>query len=214
MWFLSARKARRTQTAHGSRGTLRPRFEALEDRCLLSAGALDPTFGSGGLAIGPLLGIIGSNAIAVVVQTDGKIVAGGENGNGGTPNFALERFNADGTLDSSFGTGGVVQTVIGAQQSLIEGVALQSDGKIVAVGYALHSISPAVQELAVARYNRNGSLDTTFGSGGIDEIWTTNNGFTAGTAVAIQGDGKIDVAGAVFGVARLNANGSRPKIAP
>ena len=214
MWFSFARKNRRNQPSRSRPNTFRPRLEALEDRCLLSAGALDPTFGNGGLVSGPLIGpiVLGgvsffdSGAFAVVVQTDGKIVAGGGSSNTsrGT-NWALERFNANGTLDSSFGTGGVVQTVIGAGQSTTLALALQSDGKIVAVGSAWHSST--VGELAVARYNSNGSLDTTFGSRGIVQIWTSNANYFA-NAVAIQADGKIDVAGGGFGLARFNANGS------
>jgi len=140
------------------------------------------------------------------VQTDGKIVAGGETDNTSRGVIsALERYNANGTLDSSFGSGGVVQTAVGAGASYIVSVALQSDGKILAVGSASHSST--VSELAVARYNSNGSLDTTFGSGGIVQIWTSTGSYGA-DAVAIQGDGKIDVAGGGFGLAQLNAYGS------
>ena len=129
------------------------------DRCLMSAGALDPSFGNGGLVSGPNVGQPpNTGAFAVVVQTDGKIVAGG--GGGNQPGRqVLERFNANGTLDRTFGSGGVVQTAVGAGNSNILALALQSDGKIVAVGYALHSGSAQVEpvgELAVVRYNSHG----------------------------------------------------------
>jgi uncharacterized delta-60 repeat protein len=212
----------------------------MEDRCLLSAGALDPTFGSGGL----VSGINVSNATqayanAVVVQTDGKTVSGGLITVNGTPSpfstttrFALERYNTDGTPDSAFGTNGVVQTVVGVGQSFIQGLALQSDGKIVAVGYAQVATSPVVDTaFAVARYNPNGTLDTTFGSGGIvltNVVPVTRHSNSLGypgveraTSVAIQGDGKIDVGGwscpgsgadsSEFTLVRYNANGTLDK---
>ena len=225
MWFLSARKARRSPAPRSQRGTFRPRLEALEDRCLLSAGALDPTFGSGGLLTGPSFT---AGAEAVVVQPDGKIVTGGAGTVAGkhlsSPAFALARYNANGTLDSSFGNNGIVTTLAGSAVGAIEvisGLALQSDGKIVAVGMAWVNQTknaPAYVAFTVARYNPNGSLDTTFGNGsGIVLTNVSNTTFQYTTAVVIQADGKIDVAGyssigswgsADFTLIRYNANGT------
>jgi uncharacterized delta-60 repeat protein len=231
MWFLSARKTRRTPTARSPRETFRPRLEGLEDRCLMSAGALDPTFGSGGLVTGPSLGL-GTSASSVLVQpADGKTVVAGycQTGvGGGNVVFALERYNANGTLDTSFGTNGIVETAVGSGGSWITGLALQSDGKIVAVGSAaLLSRRQNVPAFAVARYTPGGVLDSTFGSGGIvlTNVGTqlaSVPGLTYGPgphAVAIDGSGKIDVAGVAatagvgdqFAVVRYNANGTLDK---
>src|SRR5437879_2703557 len=131
MWFLSANKTRRTPRSSSARQMFRPRLEALEDRCLLSTGALDPTFGNGGTVIGPLNG-----RVRVVVQpADGKIVVGGYVTTGNFPgnssnNFALARYNPDGSLDNNFGHNGVVSTAVGKGDSPILGLALQSDGAI------------------------------------------------------------------------------------
>src|SRR5215831_15419850 len=100
MWFLSARKNPRISSSHIRHTTFRPRLEAMEDRCLMSAGALDTSFGSGGLVSGPIPAISASNSDhpCVVVQPDGKIVAGSYViANNGYKNFALARYNANGS---------------------------------------------------------------------------------------------------------------------
>jgi uncharacterized delta-60 repeat protein len=195
----------------------------LEARALLSgAGSLDPTFGTGGLvttAIGPH----NASAEAVVVQSDGKIVAGGVGWDaGGNEDFTLARYNPNGSLDTTFGKNGVVQTVINKTgRAYITGLALQSDGKIVAVGPAFVKITSLFGDsaFAVACYNTDGSLDTTFGGGkNPTGIVLTNLGPSQDTpgAVAIQGDGKIVVAGTgqpsgggqEFAVVRYNTNGT------
>src|SRR4051812_43426309 len=88
------------------------RLDRLEDRCTPTAGALDPTFGAGGVAT-TALSPGWDRAYAVAVQPDGKILVGGEyNGNGsiGAGDFAVARYLPDGTLDTTFGTGGRVTT--------------------------------------------------------------------------------------------------------
>ncbi|MBI5467012.1 MAG: hypothetical protein HY975_02240 [Candidatus Kerfeldbacteria bacterium] len=138
-------------------------------------------------------------AYAMTMQSDGKSVVAGKSGN----NFALARYNADGTLDTTFDTDGKVATPIGTAYA----VAVQSDGKIVAVGVSSGST------FTVARYNANGSLDTSFDTDGIATTLIGSYGFAR--AVAIQSDGKIVVAGQTFNgsdydfaVARYNTNGS------
>jgi uncharacterized delta-60 repeat protein len=220
MRFLSPPKARRNPPVSSGRNPCRPRLEALEGRCLLSAGALDPTFGSGGLVTGPFsTGYYDYSA--VVVQPDGKIVAGGSVANAAGPNeFALVRYNANGSLDTTFGTNGVVETAINSF-GLIFGLALDGSGNIVAAGTAAPIFQKkgtnSSQDFAVARYLPNGVLDATFGSGGI--VLTNMSADTAraglpstGFAVAIQGS-QIYVAGAAdnrsdFALARYNANGT------
>jgi uncharacterized delta-60 repeat protein len=223
MRFLRARKSRGAPPERSRRGRYRARLEVLEDRALLSGpGALDLTFGSGGLvttAIGP------NNAFseAVVVQSDGKIVAGGGGWDAsGNEDFTLARYNPNGSLDTTFGKNGVVQTVINKTgRDYITGLALQSDGKIVAVGHAVVKMMSLISDsaFAVVRYNTNGNLDTTFGGGKSPTgIVLTNLGPSqdAPSAVAIQDDGKIVVAGTgqpsggnqEFAVVRYNTNGT------
>jgi uncharacterized delta-60 repeat protein len=168
-------------------------------------GDLDTSFGIGGKVVidfGP-----GSNsAAAVVLQLDGKIVAAGTGGSG---HFALARYNTDGSLDASFGGGGKVTTVVGGIFESANAVALQPDGKIVAAGGS--SPDGFCCQVALARYNPDGSLDPSFDGDG--KLTTFVGGATTANAVAVQGDGKILVAGSfVFGnafvVARFNGDGS------
>src|SRR6476469_179427 len=98
-----------------------------------------------------------------------------------------------GQLDPSFGTGGKVTTSF-LNQDRASAVAIQPDGRIVVVGRAANANNPLTADFAVARYNANGALDSSFGAGG--KVTTDFLGFDDGaTAVAIQADGKIVVAG-------------------
>ncbi|MBV9280983.1 MAG: hypothetical protein JOZ41_12955 [Chloroflexi bacterium] len=140
----------------------------------LPNGSLDSTFGHGGVALAGLNSVEDVGGLAL--QPDGKIVvagstqmpvAGGEN-----TDFAIARFNANGTLDTSFGTGGTVTTeffnppLAGAFEAA-DAVVVQPDGKILVGGSARQGqIRLAPTETAIARYNPNGSLDASFGSGG------------------------------------------------
>jgi len=129
-------------------------------------GSLDPAFGVGGVMITDFGG--GSDhAGAVVVQADGKIVAGGyanadATGSTSTTDFALARYRSDGVLDPTFGNGGLVTTNIDDGQAGAESLVLQPDGKLVLGGTGLEGI-------ALARYGSDGSLDPTFGTAGIAE---------------------------------------------
>src|SRR5215813_12536747 len=98
-----------------------------------TAGTLDPTFGTGGRVTTFFGGdgLNGDDAHAAVVQKDGKLVVGGSTTNlDDTTDFGLVRYNSNGTLDSTFGTGGKVKTTF-ADFDYVGAVALQSDGKIV-----------------------------------------------------------------------------------
>jgi uncharacterized delta-60 repeat protein/uncharacterized repeat protein (TIGR02543 family) len=141
-------------------------------------GALDPSFGSGGMSGAPLF-----QANALALQPDGKIVAAG----GSSNILVLHRVDSDGSVDPTFGSGGVVDT--GGAEAFA--VAIQGDGKIVAAGTSRTSTSV----IKVARYNDDGSPDSTFGSSGIATTLPANTADAAGEAVALQPDGKIDVAG-------------------
>src|SRR6185295_1555065 len=134
--------------------------------------------------------------------------------------FALARYNANGSLDASFSGDGRQTTDFG-QFEEVSGVALQSDGKIVAVGRTggcQCSTSPMPDDFALARYNANGSLDTSFSGDGKQTTTFRPHGLDDSdvpTAVALQGDGKIVVAGYSFNgtdydfaLARYNPNGT------
>jgi uncharacterized delta-60 repeat protein len=146
-----------------------------------SSGNLDPTFGNGGVATGAVSGYAG----AVLVQPDGKIVAGGAYySSHQQAGWALERLNSDGSLDTTFGTGGVVDGPFTIAR--IHGLALQANGKLVAAGTGGSGFD-------LARYNSDGSPDTTFGTNG--QVITTINGGSASLALTLQADGKIIAAG-------------------
>ena len=130
-------------------------------------------------------------AFAVALQADGKIVAEGMTGN----DFALARYNTNGTLDTTFGTSGKVITDFAGSNDIGLGVAVRSDGKIVAVGRTFASGRTA---FAAARYNGNGTLDTTFGTGGRATTSFVGSLGDQAFAVAIQPDGKAVVAGSAI----------------
>ncbi|GBE00189.1 calx-beta domain protein [bacterium BMS3Abin07] len=158
--------------------------------CYKTDGSLDTSFGSGGIATTA----IGTGALAsdVAIQSDGKIVATGYSNNGTNNDFATVRYKTDGSLDTSFGSGGIATTAIGTGDSKANAVAIQSDGKIVVAGDS--AVSGTTFGFTLVRYKTDGSLDTSFGSGGIA---TTAIGTGAlASDVAIQSDGKIVAAGA------------------
>jgi uncharacterized delta-60 repeat protein len=170
-------------------------------------GSLDPAFGSGGVVTTAASGF-GSEAKALVLQPDGKIVIGGDSSNGFQTQFTLVRYDANGSLDATFGTGGVVTTQVGAASSSIDGLALQPDGKIVAGGDAVKN-SLAVPGLA--RYNADGSLDSTFGSGGIVTTPVVAGQSVSGGPLALQPDGKIvavATSGSFWLLTRYQSDGS------
>lgn len=174
-----------------------------------SDGSLDTGFGSGGKVT---TGFSNSNNVgnAIAMQKDGKIVVAGYSAAAAPAyDFALARYNSDGSLDTGFGTGGKVTTDFGGGEDTGYSVAVQANGKIVVVGYS-DSSYPAV-DFGLARYNSDGSLDTGFGTGG--KVTTDFGGVDFGYSVALQTDGKIVVAGKAgepntFALARYNNNGS------
>ncbi len=172
-------------------------------------GSLDPTFSTDGKVTTDFAGGF-DEAFAVALQPDGKIVAAGGAVVGSSPfDFALTRYNPDGSLDPTFGTDGKATTDFGGTDEALA-MALQPDGKIVAAGQAFTGSSPDFAvDFAVARYNPDGSLDSTFGTGG--KVTTDFAGFDAARAVALQPNGKIVAAGGSsfdFAVARYKKHGS------
>ena len=164
-------------------------------------GSLDTTFHGSGTVLLDVSGQgFNNSASAVVVQQDGKIIVGGINDStGSSPQvFALVRFNTDGTQDATFGANGIVTSDLqpGAtnDNNYLKALALQTDGKIVALGIASNYNG---RSFAVVRYNTDGSLDTTFGSGGKVFTAASNQSYPndAGFAVAVQADGKLVLCG-------------------
>jgi uncharacterized delta-60 repeat protein len=153
-------------------------------------GSLDTSF-SGDGKLTTAIGDANEAAWCVALQSDGKIVAAGYSYNGSNEDFALVRYHIDGSLDTSFGTGGKVTTQIGLSSEQIRSIAIQSDGKIVAAGWASDGIS---NDFAVARYNADGTLDTSFSSDGkiITALVAAND---TAYSVAIQANGKIVLVG-------------------
>ncbi len=174
-------------------------------------GELDPTFGSGGKVLTPV-GTGNDYANALVLQPDGKLVAAGWGDDGGTGVFALARYLPNGSLDTSFGSGGKVVTPVGTGSSGANALVLQPDGKLVAAGWSVSGDN----DFALVRYNPDGSLDTTFGSGG-KVITPVGTGNDYANALVLQPDGKLVAAGHSwnsstrrfnFGLVRYNPDGS------
>jgi uncharacterized delta-60 repeat protein len=167
------------------------------------AGNLDPTFGVAGVFTDGAgeFNNTGTFGTAVALQSDGKIVAGGQIGF----STGVIRLNSNGTLDSTFGTGGTVTSILGGNDGNCQviGLAIQSDGKIVVgISNLQQGFGPM---FIVARLNVNGSLDATFGSGGVVETQIGEFG-AAASALALQPDGKILLAGQAA-MARYDADG-------
>lgn len=138
-------------------------------------------------------------ANAVLIQPDKKIVSVGTTNLQFSPQyFALSRHNPDGTIDTAFGTNGRVTLDLdpSAPNEGAYAAALQPDGKIVAAGYA-NFTNPTIGNFAIARYNTDGTLDQTFGSGGW-VLTSLNHRITEIRGVAIAPDGKIVAAGFYF----------------
>ena len=150
-------------------------------------GSLDTVFGIGGKVTTD----IGNDdeGSSVAVQSDGKIILAGSTwsweANAGEGDFALVRYTSNGLLDASFGAGGKVITDFGGDDSSY-GMAIQSDGKILLMGRSNGDV-------ALARYNTNGTLDTTFSGDG--KVTTDFGGGDFGMGMTVQGDGKILVSG-------------------
>ncbi len=172
-------------------------------------GSLDTSFNGTGKVVTDIGVGTSDFGESVTVQPDGKIVVAGYSYSGGGYDFAVVRYNANGSLDTSFnGTGKLVTDIGVGPSDFGESVTVQLDGKIVLAG---QSYSGSSYDFAVARYNANGSLDTSFN--GTGKLMTDIGGTTdeRGESVTVQPDGKIVVAGTsqgIFAVVRYNANGS------
>ncbi len=160
---------------------------------LHSNGAIDTTFGVNGRALVGFPGSVDDRAHALAIQSDGKIVVAGTTSPVGTQNFAVARLNGNGSLDTTFGSGGLVSADFGDAESAAA-VALQSDGRIIVGGQRSDGIS---LDFALARFNTDGSLDTSFdGDGRVTTTFVdTPDSVDLVTSVGVQADGRIVAAG-------------------
>lgn len=185
----------------------------------LNTGFFSPTFGSVG-QVSIDFGPGGSDAAnAVALQNDGKIVVDGvstaamDTDGNIFQRFAVARLDSNGTPDSTFSDDGKLVTYVTSTNSVAYAVAVQTDGKIVAAGKAQTGAHDFEVSVALVRYNTDGSLDTTFGTGGI-VVTNFDSVFQQAYAMVIQPDNKILIAGNVGGastgflVARYNTNGT------
>jgi uncharacterized delta-60 repeat protein len=177
-------------------------------------GKFDTSFGDHGNVV-THVGPDQSIPRAILTQKDGRIIAVGS-----SPvdrwEFTLARYLPNGALDPSFGSKGIAQTAVGPFDALATAAALQPDGKIIVAGASSAVGGFSQFQFTVVRYRSDGTLDPTFGVGGI-VVTPLFQSDDEATAVAIQPDGKIVVAGGVagpadmfarrFGLARYTADG-------
>ncbi len=174
---------------------------------------LNPNFGVGGVVIQstPLL-----TTNAVEEQSDGKTVTAGQvNGSNGTLDFGVTRFNADGSLDTTFGqttTAGVTTPGTATVTTDFNGgndepisISIQPDGKILVLGTTYSATDPNNSSFAVARYNTDGSLDATFGNGG---FVVTSFAAAGGTSSDVAESMTLLASGLIAVCGRSNANGT------
>ena len=196
-----------------------------DSKCYLALpGCLDSTFGGLGLGfVSTDIAQSNDSIQAMVVQPDGKIIlAGSVFRPGTTTDYGVVRYNLDGSLDTSFGDPdpfnptqrlGYAVTSVTTNSDYVKSLALQSDGKIVIVG---ESTPP--NSSSVVRYNSDGTLDGSFGNGGIDLVNFGRRQAISARDVVLQADGKIVIGGSAvasngaatggFGLVRLLANGA------
>ena len=173
-----------------------------------SDGRVNTSFGVNGV-VATDFGSGNDTANAIVVRSDGKMIVVGSASNGTDLDFAVARYNSNGSLDTSFSGDGKVMTDFGSGDDVATAVALQPDGKIVVAGYAAGASN---SDFAFARYKKDGTLDTSFSGDGMQTVDFGDNDFAYG--VALQSNGKIVAAGAAYNgsdydtaLVRLKANG-------
>ena len=169
----------------------------------------DASFGTNG-TVTTAIGSGNERAAAIVRQPDGKAVVAGFTDRDGTEDFALVRYLENGSLDLTFGSGGVVVTPFGSGHDRATSLALQPDGRIVV---AVWTRGAAGADVAMARYRADGTLDPSFGTGG-KAVFALASGEETAADVLVRADGVILVAATVgtgaaadFALARISPNG-------
>jgi uncharacterized delta-60 repeat protein len=161
-------------------------------------GTMDASFGASGVVNVVFKNGAFDTAMDTAVQTDGKIVVAGTASTPkvGSDDFAVTRYNSDGTVDGTFGANGLVVTDFFGSTDQASRLKIQADGKILVSGTAFDPVTPStgVSLFALARYSTNGALDTTFNTDG--KFADAPAGpIASGNAFAIQSDGRIVIAG-------------------
>lgn len=174
-------------------------------------GSLDNSFDLDGIVTTDVTGEL-DTAYAVLVQPDGKILVGGSTGLDPSSFYVLIRYNSDGTLDGTFGTGGIMSTLPGGQFTGIRSLALQPDGRILAAASARLS---GQNDFAVVRFNPNGSIDSSFGVNGRFSLSMGGNSADFATAMVLLPSGKMIAVGNTTAAANpdialvgINSNGT------
>jgi uncharacterized delta-60 repeat protein len=175
-------------------------------------GRRDATFGANGLAIADFAGS-DDTALAVIQQPDGKLVlAGTTYSSDGAGDIALARFNANGTLDTAFGGDGRITLDLGGDDEYASGLIQQLGGKLVIAGA---TNAAGFERLVLARFNVDGTLDTSFGVAGRTVVDYGGGLHSRAEALVQLSDGKLVTVGVVSGpdtadmaVVRLTANGA------
>jgi len=167
-------------------------FKGLSMARYLQNGEMDFDFGNLGV-IHRVTKDLEGEANSVAIQKDDKIVVTGYSISPTTNNeeITLARFTENGNIDKSFGNKGLIVTEISGEKDVGESVVIQNDGKIVVVGTTDHKPNA---DIVLIRYNENGSLDYSFGFGGI-VITDINSAMDIGKSLVIQSDGKLIVSG-------------------
>src|SRR5262245_25897447 len=180
-----------------SRHSIRPVLRPLEDRTAPTAGLMDKSFGGGdGIVTFNLPGFFNVDARAVAVQPDGKMVLAGLASSPTNAHAVVYRLNDDGSLDNTFSDDGFTTTQFGGAEAFFQGVAVQPDWKIVATGSVRFGGAFTV---VTARFNSDGTPDTSFGTNGfVTTDFTANE--EVGSAVILQPDGKVVVVGNANGI--------------
>jgi uncharacterized delta-60 repeat protein len=173
---------------------------------------LDPSFDSDGIVTTDLFSGSGDFAKGITVQPDGKIVVGGSSGIGVDGRAVLVRYNSDGSLDDSFGVGGIVPFPEDDDENGITGVTMDDEGRIVVVGYLKNTSGD--YDIGIARFLSNGFIDPSFADEGKLSIDFTGDD-ERGVDIIVQSDGKILVMansfdGVFYTIAliRLNVDGT------
>jgi uncharacterized delta-60 repeat protein len=199
-WELAVQQDQKIVAMGHAKGTAKNAYLNMAVVRYLPDGSMDSSFSGDGKAFADFG--VATVTFAGKVQSDGKIVVAGP-AFLATKQFAVARFNADGSLDTSFGSGGKITTNFGIglghePQALL----IQPDGKIVVAGLASG-------QFLLARYNSNGTLDTSFDGDG-KVVHNTGHTFGGISDIALQPDGKIVAAGGgtIGLVARYNSDGS------
>jgi uncharacterized delta-60 repeat protein len=174
-----------------------------------STGALDNTFGTNGITNTIFAGFT-FDPFGFAVQKNGDILVAGEAiSSAGGIEFGLARYTPNGILDATFGNGGLVTTSVGQRVDVPTALLLEPNAKIVMAGFEVGQEGVSPGKMSMVRYNSNGSLDATFGTGGISLVTDSITGPEAlallsnGSYLAVgqNGNGKTGV------VVELNSKG-------